>query len=175
MRYFPAQIGANDDSGFLQFAETLGQHLLRCLREESAQVSESRRPFLKPRENANLPFPLKQSQRKSDRGLFLGQKLAAFRNCMVCGLRRTETAQSTTHCGCGDMPVAVFSPIEIGLNRRPRHTTPPLFNLADLCTPRSHPSEACSALTKGIYRSDLGHGNWNCFHHGGKLVAYTSR
>ena len=71
MRHFPAQIGANDEPIALHLAEVLGQHLFRRLREESAQVSESRRPFLKPRENANLPFSLNQRQRNSDRGLFL--------------------------------------------------------------------------------------------------------
>lgn len=80
MRYFSAQVGANDNSGSLQFAETLGKHFFRCLREQSAQFAESRRTFLKPAEYADFPLSLKQSKRKSDRSLFLRRKLAAFRN-----------------------------------------------------------------------------------------------
>jgi hypothetical protein len=86
-------------------------------------------------------------------------------------------AQSTAHCGCRDMPVAVFRPIEIGLNRRPRHTTPPLLDIGGLArclAAGANPSEACSVITKGMYGSGLGHVNWDSFHRGGKLVAYTS-
>ncbi len=132
MRDFPAHVGADDESVAFHFSEVLGQHFLRCLREESAQVTGPHRTFLKPAENADFPFSLNQRQRKSDRGLLPRRKLAAFRNCVVCGLRRTETAQSTAHCGCRDMPVAVFSSIEIGLNRRPRHTTPLLLDIGGL-------------------------------------------
>nr|WP_243648061.1 hypothetical protein [Acidipila rosea] len=71
MRYFPAQVGANDQPIPFHLAEVLGQHLLRRLREESAKFAGPRRPLLKPTKNANLPFSLKQRQRKSDRGLFL--------------------------------------------------------------------------------------------------------
>jgi hypothetical protein len=60
MRYSPGQVGADDQSVAFHFPEVLGQHLFRCLRKESAPVPESRRPFLKPRENADLPFPLYQ-------------------------------------------------------------------------------------------------------------------
>ena len=177
MRYFPAQIGADDESVAFHFSEVLDQHLLRRLREKSAQVSESRWPFLKPRENADLPFSLNQRQRKSDRGLFLRRKRVAFRNCMVCGLRRTETVQYTAHCGCRDMPVAVFSPVEIGPYCRPRHIAPPLLDIGGLArclAAGANPSEACSVITKGTYGNGLGHGNWNSFHCGGKLLAYTS-
>ena len=80
MRHFPAQIGANDEPIALHLAEMLGQHLLRRLREESVQFAGPRLTFLKPAKNTNLPFPLNQRQRKSDRGLFLRRKLAAFRN-----------------------------------------------------------------------------------------------
>ena len=80
MRYFPCQIGADDESVALHLAEVLGQHLLRRMREESVQFAGPCWPFLKPTKNANLPFSLNQRQRKSDRGLFLRRKLAAFRN-----------------------------------------------------------------------------------------------
>ena len=80
MRYFPAHVGANDESILFHFPKVLGQHLLRRLREESAQVAGPRRTFLKPAEYADFPFSLNQRQRKSDRGLFLRRKLAAFRN-----------------------------------------------------------------------------------------------
>ena len=92
MGYFPAQIGADDESIALHLAKMLGQHLLRCLRKESSQLAKPHRAFVKSAEDANFPFSLNQCQRRSDRGLFLGGKLAAFRNCMVCGLQRTETA-----------------------------------------------------------------------------------
>jgi hypothetical protein len=37
MRYFSAQAGATDESILFHLAEVMGQHLLPCLREESAQ------------------------------------------------------------------------------------------------------------------------------------------
>ena len=80
MGYFAAQVGADDESILFHLAEVLGQHLLRRLREESVQFAGPRWPFLKPTKNSNLPFSLNQRQRKSDRGLFLRRKLAAFRN-----------------------------------------------------------------------------------------------
>jgi hypothetical protein len=176
MGYFAAQVGADDDPVALHFPEVLGQHFFRRPRVESVQFAGPRWPFLKPTKNANLPFSLNQRQRKSDRSLFLSRKLAAFRNWMVCGLRRKETVQFTAHCGCRDMPGAVFRPIEIG-NRHPCHIAPPLLDIGGLArclAAGANPSEACSVITKGMYRSGLGPGNWNCFHCGGKLLAYTS-
>jgi hypothetical protein len=73
------------------------------------------------------------------------------------------------------MPIVLFDRVEIGY-RRPRHTTPPLLSIGGLAHALlGNPSEACSVITKGIYKGDLGHVNWNCFHSGGKLIAYTSR
>ena len=80
MRHFPAHVCADNESVAFHFPEVLGQHLLRRLREESVQFAGPRWPFLKPTKNSNLPFSLNQRQRKSDRGLFLRRKLAAFRN-----------------------------------------------------------------------------------------------
>ena len=80
MRHFPTQIGANDDPIALHLAEVLGQHLFRRLRKQTAQVSEPRRAFLKSAENADFLFALKQPKCKSNSGLFLRRKLAAFRN-----------------------------------------------------------------------------------------------
>ena len=71
MRYFPAHVGANDEFIPFHLAEMLGQHLLRCLREESAQFAGSCRTFLKSAKNADFPFPLNQRQRDADRRLFL--------------------------------------------------------------------------------------------------------
>jgi hypothetical protein len=131
MRHFPVHVCADDDPVALHFPEALGQHFFRRLREESVQFAGPRWPFLKPTKNANLPFSLNQRQRKSDRSLFLSRKLAAFRNWMVCGSRRKETVQFTAHCGCRDMPGAVFRPIEIG-NRHPCHIAPPLLDIGGL-------------------------------------------
>ena len=66
MRYFPAQIGADDQSIPFHLAEVLGQHLLRRLREESVQFAGPRWPFLKPTKNSNLPFSLNQRQMERD-------------------------------------------------------------------------------------------------------------
>ena len=71
MRYFPAHVGANDESILFHFPEVLGQHFLRRLREESPQVAGPRRTFLKSAKNADFPFPLNQRQRDADRRLFL--------------------------------------------------------------------------------------------------------
>jgi hypothetical protein len=176
MGYIAALVCADDQSIPFHLAEVLGQHLLRCPWKQSVQFAGPRWPFLKSAENANFPFSLNQLQRKSDRSLFLSRKLAAFRNGMMSGLRRKETVPFTAHCGCRDMPGAVFCPIEIG-NRHPCHIAPPLLDIGGLArclAAGANPSEACSVITKGMYGSGLGHGNWNCFHCGGKLLAYTS-
>ena len=59
MRYFPAEVGANDESVAFHLAEMLRQHLFRCLRKQTAQVSEPGRAFLKSAEDAGFPFSSK--------------------------------------------------------------------------------------------------------------------
>lgn len=132
MRHFPAQVGANDESIALHLAEVLGQHLLRRLREESVQFAGPRRPLLKSAKNANLPFSLNQRQRKSDRDLFLGRKLAALRRRLLCGLQRMAMPLAASRHNSGRIPIVLSERIEIDPNRRSRHTTPPLFDMGGL-------------------------------------------
>jgi hypothetical protein len=60
--HLAAEVCANDDSLFLHLAQSLDQHLLGCLRNQSAKLTQSNWSLHEQQEDFELPFSPKQIQ-----------------------------------------------------------------------------------------------------------------